>query len=183
MIKKVLLLVLTLIGFVGGAIGGDMLNAKKTEGKTDTADSQSMEGKEDAGSNAGHGSGDKAESGAETAEGKGDAEGGELDWFQFPTQFFVPIIRNGRSTAIMILTLSVEMPGSAREKIEAQENRLRDALLAALMIEANTGGFDGNFTSEASLQRLRNSLLAAGRQAGGPDVRRILIEDIGRQEQ
>lgn len=83
----------------------------------------------------------------------------------------------------MVLTLSIEMPAESRPAIEAQEARLRDALLGALMIEANTGGFDGNFTSETSLRRLRESLLAAGRRAGGADVQRILIEDIGRQEQ
>ncbi|WP_258869774.1 hypothetical protein [Paracoccus thiocyanatus] len=51
------------------------------------------------------------------------------------------------------------------------------------MIEANTGAFDGNFTSDPALQRLRKALLAAGQRAAGPDVRRVLIEDIGRQAQ
>lgn len=74
------------------------------------------------------------------------------------------------------------MPAASRPKIEAQEARLRDALLGALLIEANTGGFDGNFTRKPGLRRLRESLLAAGRRAGGTDVQRILIEDIGRQE-
>ena len=75
------------------------------------------------------------------------------------------------------------MPAEARPKIEAQEAKLRDALLGDLMIEANTGGFDGNFTAETSLNRLRNSLQAAGQRAAGTDVQRVLIEDIGRQEQ
>ena len=83
----------------------------------------------------------------------------------------------------MVLSLTVEMPASARSRIEAQEHRLRDALLNALLIEANTGGFDGNFTADPAQQRLRASLLAAGQAAAGNDVQRILIEDIGRQEQ
>lgn len=179
MIKKILMLIIALIGFVGGAIGGDILYAKKTEGKTETADSSAAAGQESGNGDAGQASSNTAASDSDKAK----AENAALDWFQFPNQFFVPIIRNGTPTAIMILTLSIEMPASARAKIEAQENRLRDALLAALLIEANTGGFDGNFTSEANLRRLRKSLLAAGQRAGGADVQRILIEDIGRQQQ
>ncbi|MFD2439295.1 hypothetical protein ACFSS8_02730 [Paracoccus kondratievae] len=83
----------------------------------------------------------------------------------------------------MILSLGIETPASAQAEIEAQELRLRDSLLNALMIEANTGAFDGNFTSEVTLQKLRTSLLAAAQKTAGPNVRRILIEDIGRQEQ
>ena len=188
MIKKILMFIIPLLGFVGGAIGGDMLHAKKIAGETQSADTHAVAEQADGAAAEGHGA---AEAGAtdhgssgghEAAAGEGE-KGGELDWFKFPNQFFVPIIRNGSPTAIMVLTLSIEMPAAARPEIEAQENRLRDALLAALMIEANTGGFDGNFTSEPSLQRLRSSLLAAGQKAGGAAVQRILIEDIGRQEQ
>ena len=75
------------------------------------------------------------------------------------------------------------MPASARPRIEAQEHNLRDALLNALLIEANTGGFDGNFTADPAQQRLRTALLTAAQAAAGSDVQRILIEDIGRQEQ
>ncbi|RCW82055.1 flagellar basal body-associated FliL family protein [Paracoccus lutimaris] len=189
MIKKVLIFVLPVLGFVGGAIGGDLLHAPKTDEKSVSAEDHAATSDSEASSHDAA-SGHDAEAGSEehaTADGHGeaasDAGGGETDWFKFPNQFFVPIIRNGSPTAIMVLTLSIEMPASARPKIEAQEARLRDALLSALMIEANTGGFDGNYTAETSLQRLRNSLLAAGQRAGGTDVQRILIEDIGRQEQ
>lgn len=181
MIKKTLILVVILIGFVGGAVGGDLLHANKSEEKTETSGSHDGAKPDEGAGDAGHASGDTVANGSD--HGAAAAGHADLDWFRFPNQFFVPIIRNGRPTAIMVLTLSVEMPASARPRIEAQENRLRDALLAALMVEANTGGFDGNFTTETSLQRLRNSLLAAGQKAGGADVTRILIEDIGRQEQ
>lgn len=190
MVKKILMLLLPVLGFVGGAVGGDLLHAPKTDEKTMAAEGGSGAGGDGAAgqeASAEHG----AETGAEHAaaeksggeHGEGEAAGGALDWFKFPNQFFVPIIRNGTPTAVMVLTLSIEMPAELRPAIEAQEARLRDALLGALMIEANTGGFDGNFTSETSLRRLRELLLAAGRRAGGADVQRILIEDIGRQEQ
>ena len=190
MVKKILMLLLPLLGFVGGAVGGDLLHAPKSDEKSVAADSEAAAHGE-AGAEQEASAAHDAEAGAEHAateesgagHGEGEGEGGALDWFKFPNQFFVPIIRNGTPTAVMVLTLSIEMPAEARPKIEAQEARLRDALLGALLIEANTGGFDGNFTSETSLRRLRESLLAAGRRAGGADIQRILIEDIGRQEQ
>ena len=60
--------------------------------------------------------------------------------------------------------------------------RLRDALLRRLLIHANTGGFDGNFTAEARLALLRRELMDAARQVAGEAVAGILVIDIARQE-
>jgi len=178
-VKKILLILIPLLAFLGGAVGGDMLGGAKpaasVQGDAATAAEPGHQVSESADPAQGHG-------GEGSGDGGGAAEA-SLDWFAFPNQFFVPILRNGTPSAIMILSLSVEMPASARAEIEAQEHRLRDALLNALMIEANTGGFNGNFTAEPALQRLRAALLAAGQKAAGPNVRRILIEDIGQQIQ
>lgn len=112
-----------------------------------------------------------------------EAEAEEPAWFKFPTQFFVPMIRNGSVDAVMVLTLTVEMPKSSEEYIFHQEHRLRDALLRVLLIHANTGGFEGNFTSDIHLGDLREKLLKTARKTSGDDIRAILIEDIARQEQ
>ncbi|KRW95563.1 hypothetical protein O4J55_04315 [Paracoccus sp. PXZ] len=176
--KKILLILIPLLAFLGGAVGGDMLGKEKP--------SEPAGQDADAATKADHdpSTAPDPEKGADGGgSGKAEASETDLDWFRFPNQFFVPILRNGTSSAVMILSLSVEMPASARADIEAQEHRLRDALLNALLIEANTGAFDGNFTAEPTLQRLRASLLAAGQKAAGPAVKRILIEDIGRQIQ
>lgn len=167
--KKLLLILLPVLAFVGGAISGDILGEPKPADETRTQGTATEQA--DAASQTG-----KGESSSTT---KDDT----LGWFRFPTQIFVPVLRNGSPTAVMILSLGIETPASAQAEIEAQELRLRDSLLNALMIEANTGAFDGNFTSEVTLQKLRTSLLAAAQKTAGPNVRRILIEDIGRQEQ
>ncbi|MFC3570653.1 hypothetical protein [Paracoccus simplex] len=193
--KKILILLMPLLSFVGGAIGGDMLHAAKSASGTaatpSDADADAAHAEAEAEAEAEAGAGHGAEGGTEGA-GHGAAADGHAasteseagqDWFKFPNQFFVPILRNGNPTAIMVLSLTIEMPAAARPEIEAQEHRLRDALLNALMVQANTGGFDGNFTAEPALERLREALLAAARKAAGPSVQRILIEDIGRQEQ
>ena len=81
----------------------------------------------------------------------------------------------------MILSLSLEMPEGERERVNAHELKLRDGLLRQLLIHANTGGFDGNFTAEPQLRALRAELLATA-QGIVPAITGILIEDIARQE-
>lgn len=156
--KNLILLILPVIAFVGGAVGGDMLHAKPEPQATE-AEAHPPE------------------------EEKPKIEEAVDDWFKFPNQFFVPVMRNGITSGIMVLSLTIEMPADLRPLIEAQEHRLRDALLNALLIQANTGGFDGNFTAEPAQERLRTALLSAARAASDPGIKRVLIEDIARQEQ
>lgn len=106
---------------------------------------------------------------------------GNTTWFQFPQQFFVPVMRNGRLESTMVLSLSLEVPSSAAETVYAHELKLRDAMLRQLLIHANTGGFDGNFTAEPQLRALRADL-AKSAQATIPEVGAVLIGDIARQE-
>ena len=166
--KKLLLLMVPLLAFLGGALAGDLLSAGKDKAAPATAEKATA-------ASEGHTPSDK--DGEDKTKDTASAE-----YFRFPNQFFVPIIRNGSSNAVMVLTLSLEIPATARAGIEAREHPLRDALLGALLAEANSGAFDGNFTSEPVLERLRQAMLTAARRAAGPEVRRVLIEDIGRQE-
>lgn len=157
--KKILLIILSLVALIGGAAGGTFLRPQKEV----TTEQTNPEGTE--------------QSKATIVE---EAEP-ELTWFKFPTQFFVPLMQNGQVAGTMILSLTIELPQEATERINAQEHRLRDALLRALMIRANTGGFNGNFTSDVQMQELRAALLEAAQSASGTDVRNILVEDIARQ--
>lgn len=180
--KKILVMLLPVLAFLGGAVGGDLLHGGASKASQEGA--PAGEAKPEAGTEAEA----KPEAPAASTEAGGEAaaapaEGNSADWFHFADQFFVPILRNGNTSAVMVLSLTIEMPASARGKVEAQEHRLRDALLNALMIQANTGGFDGNFTSETSLDALRAALLAAARKSAGPEISGVLIEDIARQDQ
>ena len=121
----------------------------------------------------GHGGGHAASEGARTS--------GDTTWFQFPQQFFVPVMRNGRLESTMVLSLSLEVPAGSAEIVYAHELKLRDAVLRQLLIHANTGGFDGNFTAEPQLRTLRADL-ARTAQATVPEVSAVLIGDIARQE-
>ncbi|MDF3606854.1 hypothetical protein PE067_12380 [Paracoccus sp. DMF-8] len=157
--KKILFVILALAALAGGAAGGMFLKPQKEATQEQAA-------------------GEPADTGKEAQ--KDDSET-ELTWFKFPTQFFVPLMQNGQVSGTMILSLVLELPQEATERINAQEHRLRDALLRALMIRANTGGFNGNFTSDVQMQELRAVLLAAAQEASGTDVRNVLVEDIARQ--
>lgn len=113
--------------------------------------------------------------------GGGSAATGDTTWFQFPQQFFVPVMRNGRLESTMVLSLSLEIPAAAAETAYAHEIKLRDAMLRQLLIHANTGGFDGNFTAEPQLRTLRADLVKTA-QATVPEVGAVLIGDIARQD-
>lgn len=178
---------------LGGAAAGDLLRPRAVEepaakepaldagaegsGKAAAAHAGAAAPPED---HAAEGSGSAGHGG--TPEGQAE-DGGDLAYLKFPQQFFVPMVRGGTLQAVMVLTLSLEMPAEAEEVIFRQEHRLRDALLRSLLIHANSGGFDGNFTAEAHLALLRETLLADARAVAGPEITAVLIGDIARQEQ
>ena len=174
MIKKLFALVIPLVALIGGVAAGDMLKPQsKAEPAADEASHAAEAGSHEA----------KEESHGSEGDGHGtEEEPSKAAWFTFPNQFFVPMMREGDMGAVMILTLSIETKEDALEAIKLEEHRLRDALLRQLMIRANSGGFDGNFTSESVLGSLRDDLLAAADQATELPVFAVLIEDIARQE-
>lgn len=192
MVRKLLPILLVLIAFIGGAVAGDMLNAPKADAaETDggeaavgTADAPAAEEThakapaEEAAS--GHAPA-PAPSGHDSGGGHGESKSTGTGAFKFPKQFFVPVLHDGQLDSTMILSLSLEMPEAERENVNANELKLRDGLLRQLLIRANTGGFDGNFTAEPQLRELKAELLATA-QGIVPAISGILIEDIARQE-
>ena len=205
MLRKLLPVLLSLAAFMGGAAGGEMLRRPAapveaaagapeqghdaTAASPDTAKggaehaelpaSAQDSPQADHAAPAGHGG-----TGAEGGTAGGHGASGDVPaiaWFEFPQQFLVPVLHDGRLDSTMILSLSLKMPGTARETVHAHEIKLRDALLRQLLIHANTGGFDGNFTSEAHLRKLRADLTAVA-QGVIPGITAVLIGDIGRQE-
>lgn len=179
--KKILLIVLPVLAFLGGGFAGGML-AGPSESDSAAKDHATAE-KEGVDSHGDDGHGGDA--GRNDGHGDDHGDGGSpdaLSWYRFPSQFFIPLIRQGQVADIMVVRATIEMPKSAEEEVYRQEHRLRDALLRQMLIHANSGGFDGNFTSEAHLQALRRELLVAARQVSGDLVHAVLIEDIVKQK-
>ena len=185
--KKILTFLLPLAALGGGIAGGEILRPSTESGNTEIP--SSTEGKQQPADDAraDQAGGEKdAKADASASSGYGDSGGNDektegRGWFTFPSQFFVPLMRNGDMGAMMIVTLTIETDAAQLEKVQKQESRLRDALLRQLMIQANTGGFDGNFTTEPSQRVLREELLKAARAATDLQIDAVLIEDIARQ--
>ena len=183
MLKKLIPIFAILIAAVAGLFGGDMLRpAQEGEAEHAAPEPAAHEGGTDAEAHAEAADDDHA---SEDASSKAGAHGeGEATtaFFRFPSQFFVPVMHGDRLDGMMVLTLTVEMPAEQQEAVFKQEFRLRDAFLRTLLIHANTGGFDGNYTIEPRMRRLREALMKTATEATGGIVTDVLIEDIARQD-
>ena len=106
----------------------------------------------------------------------------DLEYVKLPSQFVVPLMEAGRVGALVVLSLSMEVPMGQTDGVHAREPKLRDEFLRVLFDHANTGGFRGTFTDSANLVVLRRALLEAARKVMGDDVQDVLITDIVRQD-
>lgn len=104
------------------------------------------------------------------------------DYARLTNQFVVPVIRQGTTRALVVLSLSVEVPQGRGDAVHRLEPKLRDAFLQVLFDHANAGGFDGAFTEGRPMIALRSALREAGRQIVGPEVLDVLVTDIVRQD-
>lgn len=106
----------------------------------------------------------------------------DVEYAKLNNQFVVPVVEDGRMHALVIMTLSVEVPTGEKAAVFEVEPKLRDAFFSALIEHANIGGFDGNFTNSANMRSLREALFDASQTAVGPMIRDVLILDIARQD-
>ncbi len=97
-------------------------------------------------------------------------------------QFVVPLLDDDSVSALVVISVSLEIPQGEEEAVLASEPRLRDAFLQVLFDHANTGGFDGTFTATEPMRSLRLALNVAARDVLGESARNVLIVDIVRQE-
>lgn len=109
-------------------------------------------------------------------------EAGAHDYVKLNNQFVIPVVEAGRVSALVILSLSLEVTVGGSEQVYAVEPRLRDALLQVLFNHANTGGFRGAFTEAGNMEALRKALLEAATKTLGATVSDVLIADIVRQD-
>jgi flagellar protein FliL len=148
--KKILLLLLPVIAFGGGAFGGNML---KPAPETPAIEAE------------------VEEEAPVTTEA-----------IRLPNQFVVPVVRNGRVSAMVVMSLSIEVTPGMGEAVFLAEPKLRDALLAVLFDHANAGSFDGSFTEAANLDLLRSTLTEAAQAVLGKDAAGVLILELARQD-
>lgn len=105
------------------------------------------------------------------------------EFVKLNNQFVVPIVHHEKIDALVVLSLSLEVPDGERETVYNREPKLRDAILQVLFDHANSGGFDGAFTENQKMDILRRALLeTAQKEMGDGNVSNVLITDIARQD-
>ena len=165
MLKKVLPILLALIGLGGGVGVGLVLRPAEDQ----AAASDEVASKD------GEGATDEEGEGAEPQEGA-------PEYVKMNNQFVVPVVEDSRVAAMVVLSLSLEVAAGNTEAVYQREPKLRDAFLQVLFDHANVGGFSGSFTDGANLVVLRTSLKEAAALVLGPVVSDVLITDIARQD-
>ena len=111
-----------------------------------------------------------------------ESEGGALEYVKMANQFVVPMIEGGKVSAMVILSLSIEVKTGQTADVYSKEPKLRDSFLQVMFDHANAGGFDGPFTDSANMIALRRALLESARQTLGESAQDVLITDIVRQD-
>jgi flagellar basal body-associated protein FliL len=104
------------------------------------------------------------------------------EYVRLSGQFVVPVLDTERVRALVVLSLTLESKPGLESTIEDKEPKLRDALLQVLFNHAQTGGFDGAFTTGQAMRDLRAALTAAARGVVGPDAHGVLVTDVVKQD-
>jgi flagellar basal body-associated protein FliL len=104
------------------------------------------------------------------------------DYVKLNNQFVVPIVERGSVVSLVVLSLSLEVAQGSSEQVYAREPKVRDAFLQVLFDHANSGGFQGNFTDSANMVILRTALREVAIEVLGDLVTDVLIADYTRQD-
>ncbi len=104
------------------------------------------------------------------------------DYVKLNNQFVIPVVEQGSVAALVVVSLSLEMTSGGAELVYKRELKLRDSFLQVLFNHANTGGFDGNFTTGRKMDQLRAALRESAIKTLGTTVTDVLIADVVRQD-
>ena len=164
--KKLLPILLIVLGIGGGAGAGLMLRPTPEAPAEDAAEGTEA----------------LAEEMAEPMAEPPEEELTDREYVKMNNQFIIPVITDEKIGALVVMSISLEVELGGQELVYAREPKLRDAFLQVMFDHANVGGFDGAFTNSNNLDVLRAALFAVARKVLGPTVSDVLITDIARQD-
>jgi len=185
--KKIVPLLLVILGIVGGGAAGMFLKPAPEISESEQEEHADADGK-GKGKPSDHGA---SEAGAHSKDDHGEGEHLETTDGEVPVgrayvkvgrQTIVPIVDGGRTQALMLFEFAVDVPAEQSDTVHAIEPRLRDAFLRELMQMSHTGAFMETFTDDRIIEELRRNLVLAARTYLGSDVGDVLILDLMRQE-
>mmetsp|Transcript_12729 Transcript_12729/g.20260 ORF Transcript_12729/g.20260 Transcript_12729/m.20260 type:complete len:161 (+) Transcript_12729:3578-4060(+) len=110
------------------------------------------------------------------------AEAIDHEYVKMNNQFVVPVVDGTQVSALVVMSLSLEVPAGQKDAIYAKEPKLRDSFLQILFDHANIGGFDGAFTNANNLDVLRGALREVAQKDMGDQITDVLIVEIARQD-
>ncbi|SEO00206.1 hypothetical protein [Palleronia pelagia] len=177
MIKKLLPLVLILAGAGAGVGAGialrpdpDPANLPEDGAMADTGDPCGIDP---------NAASDDLGAGPELA----PAEAAALSEFvKFPEQFVIPVVEDDKVTALVVMRLTIEVAPEMKDIVTARIPKLRDGFLRIMLDHANIGGFDGQFTSNGSMETLRRGFVDFAAASFPAGIHDVLILDINRQD-
>ena len=185
--KKLFPIILLLMGGGGGVAAGYFLRpapaepemmAECAEEDEHCTPAEMGEHDEDmAAAEGDHGSGEVESHEDSEAEGTGN----EPEYVALQRQMIVPIVSDDKVISLVVMSLSIEVEAGFGIDVYDREPKLRDAFLQVLFRHANTGGFNGDFTSGEKMADLRRALNSAAAQVLGPVAIQVLVTDILRQ--
>ncbi|NOR61529.1 MAG: flagellar basal body-associated protein FliL [Rhodobacteraceae bacterium] len=189
--KKLLPIILLLLGGGGGVGAGYFLRPAPHEPEmmAECAEGDELctpaeaggHGEEMAAEEGDHGEADSvAEDGGHEA-GTTEGTGNEPEYVALQRQMIVPIVSDDKVISLVVLSLSIEVEAGYTLDVYDREPKIRDAFLQVLFRHANTGGFNGDFTSGEKMADLRRALNSAAAQVLGPIAIQVLVTDILRQ--
>lgn len=106
----------------------------------------------------------------------------KFEYLKMNNQFVVPVVSQERVSALVVMSLSLEVPVGGKDPIFERQPKLRDAFLQVMFDHANLGGFEGEFTNANNLDVLRNALREVAQKHMGDGVTDVLIMEIARQD-
>lgn len=160
MIKKLLPLISLVIGLGSGGAAALFLAppAKDSMVTTDGSDSD-------------------AEYETELTESSGDTEIVSL-----PKQFVVPVMINSRVTAMVILTIALDVESGSGDYVRSIEPKLRDSFLEELFGLAALGGFEDDIISRQSMSLVRVALTKRAAEILDQKGVQVLITEMARHD-
>lgn len=105
------------------------------------------------------------------------------EYVKLSNQFVVPLVDDERISAMVVMTLSVEVAEGDGQAVYDLEPKIRDVFLRVLFDHAAIGGFRGAFANNENLDTVRRSLRQAAQKDFGDDfINDVLIFEIARQD-
>ncbi len=172
--KKLLPIILLLLG-AGGGVGAGLFLRPPPPEPEEMALCEAETCPEEAAASEGPTAGEEIAA-------EGEAFGGGPEYVALQRQMIVPIVSDDQVISLVVLSLSIEVQAGYSADVYDREPKLRDAFLQVLFRHANTGGFNGAFTSGEKMNDLRKALNGAAQQVLGAVAIQVLVTDILRQE-